>query len=561
MKKKIAAFVAAAAVFALTGTMGLAAEDSENIVETSYGKVQGVNSTDEGYENVVQFKGVPYAAPPVGDLRWKPPVDHEKWEDVLVCDTYKEMPMQELGFVEPSGTDFHNNTAPEMSEDCLYLNISTTEENLAGGEKKPVYVWFHGGGLTVGHTYSAEGNLDAFAENGVVAVSVEQRLGVFGYLSLPQLTEEQGQSGNYGLMDQIKAMEWIKENIASFGGDPDNITIGGQSGGTTKSMTMLASPEMDVNVDKMILESGLKYIGAFQSQEEAEENGTAYLQDLGLSGDITMEELRAMDGEELLMSSSQYYPGRMNQDGLYVTYASLQDAINDGVFDDVSVLSGTNMGEGSYIQATTADEFYAAYKEQLGDLYDQYDFENLIKVTDQTALTTSRQLGSLGLGTNESRNLMVNRLYGKLMSERTDGAAKNYTYLFSQVTPESITEIGTDRAAAEQWAWHSSEQFYTFNSMREDVPASRKWRDWDYELAEKMNQYWVNFITNGDPNGEGLAEWPAADEDMGYMEFGAGITVHNQELAPLEELMADFTGQYFNFPGTGQAEEESNTPQ
>ena len=561
MKKKIAAFVAAAAVFALTGTMGLAAEDSENIVETSYGKVQGINSTDEGYENVVQFKGVPYAAPPVGDLRWKPPVDHEKWEDVLVCDTYKEMPMQELGFVEPSGTDFHNNTAPEMSEDCLYLNISTTEENLAGGEKKPVYVWFHGGGLTVGHTYSAEGNLDAFAENGVVAVSVEQRLGVFGYLSLPQLTEEQGQSGNYGLMDQIKAMEWIKENIASFGGDPDNITIGGQSGGTTKSMTMLASPEMDVNVDKMILESGLNYTSSFRSQEEAEENGTAYIQDLGLSADITMEELRAMDGEELLISSSQYYPGRMNQDGLYVTYASLQDAINDGVFDDVSVLSGTNMGEGSYIQATTADEFYAAYKEQLGDLYDQYDFENLIKVTDQTALTTSRQLGSLGLGTNESRNLMVNRLYGKLMSERTDGAAKNYTYLFSQVTPESITEIGTDRAAAEQWAWHSSEQFYTFNSMRDDVPASRKWRDWDYELAEKMNQYWVNFITNGDPNGEGLAEWPAADEDMGYMEFGAGITVHNQELAPLEELMADFTGQYFNFPGNEQAEEESNTPQ
>ena len=561
MKKKIAAFVAAAAVFALTGTMGLAAEDGENIVETSYGKVQGVNSTDEGYENVVQFKGVPYAAPPVGDLRWKPPVDHEKWEDVLVCDTYKEMPMQELGFVEPSGTDFHNNTAPEMSEDCLYLNISTTEENLAGGEKKPVYVWFHGGGLTVGHTYSAEGNLDAFAENGVVAVSVEQRLRVFGYLSLPQLTEEQGQSGNYGLMDQIKAMEWIKENIANFGGDPDNITIGGQSGGTTKSMTMLASPEMDVNVDKMILESGLNYTGGFRSQEDAEENGTAYLQDLGLSADITMEELRAMDGEELLMSSSQYYPGSMNQDGLYVTYANMQDAVNDGVFDDISILSGANMGEGFYYPTTTADEFYESYKEQLGDLYDQYDFENLIKVTDQTALTTSRQLGTLGLGLYSGGNIMVNRLYGKLMSERTDGAAKNYTYLFSQVTPESITEIGTDRAAAEQWAWHSSEQFYAFNSMRDDVPASRKWRDWDYELAEKMNQYWVNFITNGDPNGEGLAEWPAADENMGYIEFGAGITVHNQELAPLEELMADFTGQYFNFPGTGQAEEESNAPQ
>ena len=465
-----------------------------------------------------------------------------------MCDTNREMPMQELGFVEPSGTDFHNNTAPEMSEDCLYLNISTTEENLTGDEKKPVYVWFHGGGLTVGHTYSAEGNLDAFAENDVIAVSVEQRLGVFGYLSLPQLSEEQGQSGNYGLMDQIKALEWIKENIANFGGDPENITVGGQSGGTTKATTMIASPKMDVDVDKLVLESGLNYPGTFQSQEDAEKNGTAYLEDLGLSADISMEELRAMDGEELLKSASEHYPGRMNQDGLYVAYPSIQEAVNEGVFDDVSILSGANMGEGQYLQTPTADEFYAAYKEKLGDLYDKYDFENLLKVTDNTAMITSRQLGTLGFGSWSGANIMMNRLYGKLMTERTDGKAKNYTYLFSQVTPERITEIGTDRSAAEQWAWHSSEQFYVFNSMRDGVPASRDWRDWDYELAEKMNQYWVNFITNGDPNGEGLAQWPEADENMGYIDFGAGITVHSEPLAPLEELMEEFAQQYFQVP-------------
>ena len=276
MKKRMVVLMASAAMMMLSGMTVSASENLDNVVDTSYGKVQGINSTDEGYEDVVQFKGVPYAAPPVGDLRWKAPVDHEKWDDILVCDTNREMPMQELGFVEPSGTDFHNNTAPEMSEDCLYLNISTTEENLTSDEKKPVYVWFHGGGLTVGHTYSAEGNLDAFAENDVIAVSVEQRLGVFGYLSLPQLSEEQGQSGNYGLMDQIKALEWIKENIANFGGDPENITVGGQSGGTMKAMSMIASPQMDVDVDKLILESGLKYVGAFQSQEDAEKKVLEY---------------------------------------------------------------------------------------------------------------------------------------------------------------------------------------------------------------------------------------------------------------------------------------------
>ena len=155
---------------------------------------------------------------------------------------------------------------------------------------------------------------------------------------------------------------------------------------------------MDVEVDKLVLESGLNYPGTFQSQEDAEKNGTAYLEDLGLSADISMEELRAMDGEELLKSASEHYPGRMNQDGLYVAYPSIQEAVNEGVFDDVSILSGANMGEGQYLQTPTADEFYAAYKEKLGDLYDKYDFENLLKVTDNTAMITSRQLGTLGFG-------------------------------------------------------------------------------------------------------------------------------------------------------------------
>lgn len=546
--KKMVALMASAAIVMSSGMTVAASENQDNVVDTSYGKVQGINSTDEGYENVVQFKGVPYAAPPVGDLRWKAPVDHEKWDDILVCDTNREMPMQELGFVEPSGTDFHNNTAPEMSEDCLYLNISTTEENLAGDEKKPVYVWFHGGGLTVGHTYSAEGNLDAFAENGVIAVSVEQRLGVFGYLSLPQLSEEQGQSGNYGLMDQIKALEWIKENIANFGGDPENITVGGQSGGTTKAMAMTASPKMDVEVDKLILESGLKYNMEFQTQESAEEKGTAYLGDLGLDEATTLEDLRNMDAEKLIDSTSSNYPGSMNLDGLYVTYESIQDSINDGVFDEISVLSGTNMGEGSYPKVSTADDFYAQYKEALGDLYDKYDFENLVKVDDNTAAMVSRQLGTYGLGTNVSRSLMVNRLYGKTMSERTDGKAVNYTYLFSHATPESMSDLGTDRGWANQWAWHTGEMWYAFNSLREGVPAVRQWTDWDYELAEKMNQYWSNFIKTGDPNGDGLAYWPEADENMGYIQLGDGISTHDEELTDLEKLMMDYTTNYFNFP-------------
>lgn len=557
MKKRMIALTAMAALAAsmLMGSLSMAAEENtENIVDTAYGKVQGINHTGD-YADVVEFRGIPYAAPPVGDLRWKAPVDPEPWEDVLVCDTYKDIPMQVLGGaeVEPYLSDLYYDGVPKMSEDCLYLNIMTTGDSMNADAKKPVFVWFHGGGLNSCYTFEPEGNGEAFAKNGIVFVSVEQRLGAFGYLSLPQLTEEQGQSGNYGLMDQIKAMQWIKENIANFGGDPENITVGGQSGGTTKAMSMEASPMMDVEVDRLILESGLKYTSPFATQEEAENQGVAYLQDLGLDGEISLEELRSMDAAELLDNTSASYPQSMNQDGLYVTYANIKDAVDAGVFDNVSILSGTNMGEGSYPQVTNAEDFYAAYKEQLGDLYDKYDFENLVKVTDISAGSTSRELGTYGLGTNISRSLMVNRLYGKMMAERTGGATKNYSYVFSQVTPESITDIGTDRSAASQWAWHTSEMWYAFDSMREGVPEVRQWRDWDYELAEKMNQYWSNFIKTGDPNGEGLAEWPVADENMGYIDFGAGIAVHNEELCELEQLMAEFTSNQFGLPW-GEAE-------
>ena len=128
----------------------------------------------------------------------------------------------------------------------------------------------------------------------------------------------------------------------------------------------------------------------------------------------------------------------------------------------------------------------------------------------------------------------------------------NYTYLFSHATPESMSDLGTDRGWANQWAWHTGEMWYAFTSLREGVPAVRQWTDWDYELAEKMNQYWSNFIKTGDPNGDGLAYWPEADENMGYIQLGDGISTHDEELTDLEKLMMDYTTNYFNFPVADQ---------
>lgn len=550
-KKQISAVLATTLLFSLgSGNLVFAAETEDNVVSTKYGLVQGVNSTDPDYADVVEFRGIPYAAPPVGDLRWKAPQDPESWDGIKVCDTYQKMPMQDLQAEnnEPYTQDFYYGEIPEMSEDCLYLNVTTTEENLTSGEKKPVFVWFHGGGLNKCYTNEPEANGEAYAMNGIVVVSVEQRLGAFGYLSLPQLSEEQGQSGNYGLMDQIKALEWIYENIENFGGDPENISIGGQSGGTSKSMAMAASPECDTPISKMVLQSGLKWADTFQSQEDAEARGLAYLSDLGIDQNISLEELRQMDVEDLFDTTSSNWSGKMVQDDLYVVYPSIAEATLDGAYDDIAILAGTNLGEGTAPAVTNAEEFYDYYKEILGDLYDKYDFENLVQVTDATATITARQLGSYGLGMNGSRSVMVNRIFGKLLDERTGGTSTVYTYLFTHITPESITDIGTKRSAATCWAWHSSELWYTFNSLRDGTPPVRQWTEYDYQLAEEMNTYWANFMKTGNPNGEGLVEWPESDSSMGYIKLGDGTCGFSGDLSTLEQLMEEFTAQYFGFP-------------
>jgi para-nitrobenzyl esterase len=377
-------------------------------------------------------------------------------------------------------------------------------------------------------------------------VTVEQRLGVFGYMALPQLSKEQGQSGNYGLMDEVKALEWVRDNIAAFGGDPTNITCGGQSGGTSKSMALAISPKNTVPIKKLILESGLKWtVDAYQTQDAVQKKCQSFLQDIGVSPDASLTDLRKLDAKVLLAATSKNYPSSMTQDGLYITYPSVFDAVNAGKLDNISILSGTNIGEGTYQIASTADIFYGKYKAALGDLYDQYDFKSLVVVTDINAQQASRMLGTYGLGTNGSRDLMVNRLFGKLIAQRTNGKVKNYTYLFNHIVPESVSDIGTERAAANQWAYHSSEMWYAFNSIRPGVPAVRNWTAWDYELAGQMNTYWTNFIKTGDPNGKGLVTWPVADEGMGYIVLGDGISSHAGELTKLERLMQEYTTKYF----------------
>lgn len=527
------------------------ADTALGIVTTKNGQMSGV--AGDLYEDVTVFKGVPYAQPPVGELRWQPPQDLENWEGVLACDEYAAISPQfaEQGAgSEPYKQDFYWEGFPEISEDCLYMNIWTPATK--GDEKLPVYIYFHGGGQRHGWSWEPEFLGEELAKKGIIVITVGQRLGVFGYMAIPQLAEEQnGTCGNYGIMDLAKAYEWIKENIAAFGGNPDNITIGGQSGGTSKSVALELMP--GVKVQNMILHSGLKWFDSFSSLESAYSKGQKYLETMGIDPNATLEELRALDTAAFLGDEWEVYknntPASIVNDGVYITYSKLADAIAAGEFAGINILSGTTLGEATVKKsAATAEEFYALYKEYLGDKYDKYDFEKLVPVTDETAADTLRTLSSMGMnvgiGATYSRSLMVNRVFGELMA-KDDANGNMYSFLFARFTPSKPEEDGTDRDSDVLWAWHSSDLWYFFNTLREGNPPVRDWEEGDIALADLASDYIVNFVTTGNPNGEGLPVWPEADEGLGYMRLDVesqGVT----EITELDKLMREVVIDYYD---------------
>ncbi len=505
------------------------------IVQVQQGLLSGVAQSGK-YEGNTVFMGVPYAQPPVGELRWRPTQPAQPWEGVRVCDRHGPAAQQSFfpGNMEPYTKDFYFMGNPEVSEDCLYLEITTGAQ--AAGERRPVFLWFHGGGLNSGYAYEIEFDGNELAKKGVVVVSVAQRLNLFGYMALPQLTAEQGKSGNYGLMDQLMALQWVHDNIAAFGGDPENITVGGQSGGSLKSCILAATPASKGYVKRCIPQSGLKWLQSFPTQAEAETKSRKFLEACGIDPDLSAVELRALPASAFTPDPGAgagffLMPGEMVFDGDLVPTQNLREAM-DRYGAGVDFLAGSNLGEADPFavpgfmggqKLDTAEAFYAHFKGVLGELYDEFEFERLVPVTDENAWWTARVIASYGLCkpgmVNFSRNLMVNRIFG--MTRAAAGAdGRSYCYLFSHLLPVHPEELGTPRDPQVQMAYHSSEMFYTFASLRENVPPARPWTALDFTLADTVSSYWANFIATGDPNGEGLPHWPAAGENYGWMELG-----------------------------------------
>lgn len=463
-------------------------------VRVKNGLLQGSSGLDS---NVRVFKGVPYATPPVGKLRWQPPQPAPNWDGVRKAEAFGPRCMQANLFSDMKFRD-------SMSEDCLYLNIWTPAKSDA--EKLPVMLWIHGGGFAAGSASEPRQDGELLAKKGVVVVGINYRLGLFGFLAHPELTRESphNASGNYGLMDQVAALQWVRDNIAAFGGDPQRVTIFGESAGSMSVSALMASPLAKGLFHRAIGESGGFFGRSMRSLQQAETHGTQFVQNLGAA---SIAELRAKSAEDLLAIAppEMIFP---NIDGYFLP-ASVSAIFAEGKQNPVALLAGWNLEEGkSNIlfskQKPTADRFTEFAKKTFGENAEQ--FLTLYPAgSDEQAMKSAIDLAGdqfIAFGT-----------WKWIDTHYQTCKAPVYRYSFDQVPLAAPGANENGIPLRELGARHSGEIEYVFSSF---PLTGVEWREEDQKLSDLMASYWANFARTGDPNGSGLPKWPAYAADSKY---------------------------------------------
>ncbi|MGB6432371.1 MAG: carboxylesterase/lipase family protein [Candidatus Acidiferrales bacterium] len=455
-------------------------------VRTASGLLEGATSADG---KVRIFKGIPFAAPPVGELRWRAPQPVAAWTGVRKATEFGARCMQGNIFPDMVFRD----SGP--SEDCLYLNVWTPANSAAA--RLPVMVWIFGGGFAAGSTSEPRQDGEVLAKKGVVIVSMNYRLGIFGFFAHPGLTKESGHnaSGNYGLLDQVAALEWVQANIAAFGGDPRNVTIFGESAGSFSVSALMASPLSRDLFERAIGESGA-FLGktpVAKSLADSEADGEKFGESIGAK---SLDALRAVPAADILATAMKETDFRSwpNVDGYFfpedphAIYAS-------GEQSHVPLLAGWNRDEAAYTAIfgnadPTAANFIARAHEIYGD-----DADALLKLypaaTDAQAVRSAQDLATdrfIAFGTWKWIDMQL-----------ATGGSTVYRYEFDDALPQPA-------GVASRGAYHSSEIEFVFEALpSKNLP----WRPDDEKLSDLMSTYWTNFAKTGDPNGAGLPEWPA----------------------------------------------------
>lgn len=488
--RNIASSIAIYLIFAA----GLAFAQRPAPVRVEQGLLQG--TLENG---VTVYKGVPYAAPPVGKLRWRAPRPPEHWKGVRETDKFSANPMQvmvhELG---PWTTEYQ--PQGKVSEDCLYLNIWTAAKSTKA--KLPVVMYIPGGAFTGGSGDVPVYNGENLAKKGVVVVTINYRVGVFGFLALPALTKESKHhfSGNYGLLDQLAALKWIHKNISAFGGDPNRVTIMGQSAGASSVNYLTASPLAKGLFIRAIAESGTDdRNGPGQSLASAERNGERFAKAMGAT---SLADLRAIPAAELVDSTKDRFHFYPIVDGWFLP-KSVDQIFAEGKQSDVATITGWVANEGSFMGnygKIPAEEFRKEVIQRAGDFADEV-LKLYTASTQAEASVSEKKL---------ARDISVVSMYLWAKKREKTGKKKIYTYLFMHPQPGATQE--------RYETFHSSELPYVFDNLNE---SNRPWTAEDRKIEKTMSGYWVNFIKTGNPNGKGLPEWPAFREMPGEtMELG-----------------------------------------
>jgi para-nitrobenzyl esterase len=495
------------------------------VVQLESGSLAGDWNVDH---SVCVFKGVPYARPPIGSLRWRPPQPLPRWSGTRLAFTFGPRCVQPnrsphaVGYFGPE---------PE-SEDCLYLNVWTTAP--ARGEKRPVMVWLHGGAFLVG-----SGSLPIFdgsrlAKRGAVVVTVNYRLGRLGFLAHPQLSAEQPYraSGNYGLLDQIAALRWVEANIAVLGGDPGRVTIFGQSAGSSSVSSLMASPLAKGLFHRAIGQSGGAFFAPILAPlDVAEAAGMAFARALGAN---TIEELRAkpigevqfrrpMENGTLKETYDAADPKGIDRttgwsviDG-YVHPDRVMDVFARGEQNDVPLLTGATADEGTTQPAAASlAEFERRARAEYGSMADAFLARFPAKDDAEAILASRRAIGTRVF--NWENWTWAN------MQVKT-GRFPVYLYHFAHVPPKPSFPGRKGDLERELGAFHTAEIPYVFQTLEaRDWP----WREVDRKMSELMARYWLNFATSGDPNDDDLPTWPRyAPQQPTTLFFDQGVRVND----------------------------------
>ena len=452
------------------------------IVNTTAGKVSGVENN-----GIQVFKGIPFAAPPVGDLRWKAPQPVTTWDGVKKCVAFGASPVQAPPVPFMCWSEEYLIPKEPIGEDCLYLNVWAPKKSTT---KKAVLVYIYGGGFRTGGAGCAIYDGTAMAKKDIVFVTINYRVGVFGFLAHPELSKESANktSGNYALLDMIAALKWVHDNIASFGGDPSRVTIAGQSAGAFAVNFLAASPLAKGLIHGAIAESGGSILPSSirpaMHLPQAEATGVDFAKSLGCN---SIAELRKKSADEILNAN----PGAIGpfEDGYVVPTSMLQTYLN-GQQNDIPTLLGWNLDDKMIGKPVPAKQFEEDIKKQFGanaeKLLAQYPATNdAIAAASQGDLSRDQTFGVQGY------------TWASLQSEH--GKAPIYVYSFNRKLPPSSP-------ANDFGAFHTGEVPYAYNNLH--TVNNRPFTKADFELADQMSSYWSNFAKTGNPNGAALLNWP-----------------------------------------------------